>query len=230
MAEAEAERLYGLPLEEFTAARDELARRLRSDGQREEASRVASLRKPVLAAWVVNRLVRAERDQTQRLLDAAEGIKAGRSGADESFREALERLTAAARELLEREGRSPDDVVQQVASTLRAGAASEPELLASGTLTRPIEASGFGAMAGAAVAPSRRRAPSKDEKAPKPRVDRKRVEAALRALSEARDEARRLQREATEADRRAREAREDADAARERVAEAEARFVEARGG
>lgn len=230
MAEAEAERLYGLPLEEFTAARDELARRLRSDGQREEASRVASLRKPVLAAWVVNRLVRGERDQTKRLLDAAAGIKAGRSGADERFREALERLTAAARELLEREGRSPDDVVQQVASTLRAGAASEPELLASGTLTRPIEASGFGAMAGAAVAPSRRRAPSKDEKAPKPRVDRKRVGAARRALSEARDEARRLQREASEADRRARKAREDADAARERVAKAEARLAEARGG
>jgi hypothetical protein len=222
-----AEQLYALPLAEFTGARDKLARRLREEGRRDDAAAVAALRKPVLAAWVVNRLVRDEPRRTRALLDAAEGIKSGRSGDDERFREALDGLLAAARELLEREGRSPEDVVQQVASTLRAGAASEPELLASGTLTRPLEASGFAAMAGAAPVRTQKR--GRREESPKPRVDRAQIEEARRALAEARDEERRLRRAATDAERRARTARDEAEAARERVAEAEARLAKARG-
>jgi hypothetical protein len=61
VADAEAERLYGLPLDEFTAARDARARELRRDGEREKAAEVAALRKPVLAAWLVNMLARDER-------------------------------------------------------------------------------------------------------------------------------------------------------------------------
>lgn len=228
MTDAGADRLYALPLDEFTGARDELARSLRKEGRRDEAAEVAALRKPVLAAWAVNRLVREERRLTKRLIDAAAGIKAGSTNADERFREALDELLASARALVEREGRSPDDVVQQVASTLRAGAASDPELLASGTLTRPLEASGFAAMAGAAPAQPPSRAARGEKR--KPRVNRAQVEEARRALAEARDEERRLRRAATEAERRAREARDDADAARERVTESEARLADARRG
>jgi hypothetical protein len=227
VADAEAERLYGLPLDEFTAARDARARELRRDGEREKAIAVAALRKPVVAAWVVNMLARDERADMRALVGAAEGIKTGRNGADAAFRDALERLTGAGRRLLEAEGRSAEATLQQVASTLRAAAASEPELLTAGTLTQPVEASGFGAMAGAALPPPRR---GKAAKAPRPpRVDRRAVERARKAVEAAREEARSLERAAGAAEREARKARQAADAARARVAEAEQRLADTRG-
>lgn len=227
MATTDAETLYGLPLDEFTAARDERAKAHRREGRKEDAARVAALRKPVLAAWVVNRLARDERETMRGLVEAAGAIKSGGDGAERVFREALDRLTAAARSLLLAEGRAPDPVLQQVSATLRAGAASDPDALLAGTLTQPIEASGFGAMAGAALAPQPSRASRPKSK---PRVDRKAVESARRAVADAREEARRLQRAATAAERDARKARQAAEAARERLGEAEARLAEARGG
>jgi hypothetical protein len=227
VADAEAERLYGLPLDEFTAARDARARELRRDGEREKAVEVAALRKPVVAAWVVNMLARDERAHVRELVRAAEGIKAGTDGADTAFRDALERLTAAGRRLLEAEGRSTDATLHQVGSTLRAAAASEPDLLTAGTLTQPVEASGFGAMAGASLT---RPGQGKAAKAPRePRVDRRAVERARKAVEAAREEARSLERAAGAAEREARKARLAADAAQARVAEAEQRLADAGG-
>lgn len=227
MADAEAERLYGLPLDEFTAARDGRARELRRDGQKEKAAEVAALRKPVVAAWVVNMLARDERADVRELVRAAEAIRTGKAGADAAFREALDRLTVAARRLLEAEGRSADATLQQVARTLRAAAASEPDLLTAGTLTQPVEASGFGAMAGAALPPPERGKAAKAVR--EPRVDRRAIERARKALAAARDEARSLERDASAAERAARKARQAADAARARVAEAEQRLQDAGG-
>jgi hypothetical protein len=227
VADAEAERLYGLPLDEFTAARDARARELRDEGERERAAEVAALRKPVLAAWVVNMLARDERGDMRELVAAATAIKKGEEGAETAFREALERLTAAARRLLEGEGRSTEATLQQVAVTLRAAAASEPEVLAAGTLTHAVESSGFGAMAGAS--PPRSRTPTAKAEAAK-QIDRRAVARARKALAAARDEARELERTAASAEREARKARAAADQARERVAQAEARLADARAG
>ena len=58
--EDEVDRLYGLPLEEFTPARNELAKRLRKDGRKAEAARVGELAKPSLALWTVNQLARGD--------------------------------------------------------------------------------------------------------------------------------------------------------------------------
>ena len=222
----EAERLYGLPLEEFTGARDALARQLRADGRADEARDVAALRKPVLAAWVVNRLVREEREEVRALVSAAEEIKRGRDGADARFRTSLDRLTAAARASLEAAGRSPDELVQQVASTLRAGAATAPDVLLAGMLTRPLEASGFAAMAGVQAGRATRRG---GEARPSPRVDRAKLDRARREAEDARADASRLEHEAREAERAARSARARADAARKKVEQAETRLAKARG-
>ncbi len=54
--EEELDRLYALPLNEFTAARDDVAKRLRGEGERELADEVKQLRKPPIAAWLVNQL------------------------------------------------------------------------------------------------------------------------------------------------------------------------------
>ena len=223
----DAEALFGLPLDEFTTARDELAGRLRAAGRNDEAAEVAGLRKPVRAAWVVNRLARDERVQMRSLLDAAAAIRTGRSGAQDDFRDALDRLVAAGRRLLGEDGRVSEPVAQQVANTLRAGAAGAPDELAAGTLTRPLETAGFGAMAGAAppagdARGGRRSGPHR------PKVDKARVERARADVAEARDEVRRLERAAAEAERAARDARAKVETARRALARAEGRLERAR--
>ena len=219
--ETEIDRLYGLPLAEFTKERDALARRLRADNRRDDAATVAELRKPVLAAWVVNQLAREQRTDIKVLVDAAAAIRAGKPGADDRFRAAADALVRAGRELLAASGRpATDAVVRDVATTLRAAAAAEPpELLLGGRLTEPLEATGFEAMAGAAP---RRSARARREPKPPARPDRARVQQARKALAAARDEAKTLGRAAHIAEREASRLRADADAADRSVAEAEA--------
>lgn len=72
--ERELDALYQLPLDQFTAARNELAKRLSADGQAEQADRVKALRKPTVAVWLVNRLVREDELDVQRLLKAGESL------------------------------------------------------------------------------------------------------------------------------------------------------------
>src|SRR5260221_6788543 len=60
--------LYARPAEEFVAARDELARALRSEGEREAADAVKRLRRPSHAAAIVNRLARDEPELAEALL------------------------------------------------------------------------------------------------------------------------------------------------------------------
>jgi hypothetical protein len=223
--DAEIDRLYGLPLAEFTKERDALARRLRADGKRDEATAIADLRKPVLAAWVVNRLARACRTDVESLVEAAAAIRAGKPDAGERFRTIADGLARAAREVLAGADRRPSDaVLRDVATTLRAAAAAEPDVLLRGRLTEPVEATGFEAMAGAAPrrpsSPAAGRQPKKKKKKPQP--DRARVQAARNALADARDEARRLARAADAAEREASRLRADADAAGQGVADAAA--------
>ena len=223
--DADVDRLYGLPLAAFTKERDAVARRLRAEGNRDAAAAIAELRKPVLAAWVVNRLARERSEDVKALVDAAAAIRAGKLEADERFRAAADDLVRAGREVLAADGRRPTDaVLRDVATTLRAAAATEPELLLGGRLTEPVEATGFEAMAGAA---SRRPAPPRTTSKPKqaPRPDRARVQEARKALEAARGEARRLARAADAAERDARSLRADADAAEQGVVEAEAALV-----
>jgi hypothetical protein len=221
--DGEIDRLYGLSLGDFTKERDALARRLKSEGRGDEAADVGALRKPVLAAWVVNRLARERRDDVRALVEAAEAVRKGEADADERFRAIADELVRAARDVLAGEGRKATDaVVRDVATTLRSTAASDPELLTSGRLTEPVESTGFEAMAGALPAARREpRRPSRDDR----KAEKARLAEARAALAEARDEARSLGREADRAEREARRARAEAEAAEQRVAEAEERFA-----
>src|SRR6185503_7823939 len=74
--DAEAERLYVLDPEEFVAARDAAVKALRGDGKRAEAAAVAKLRKPSVAAWVVNRLARDESDLRAAITAEAKALDA----------------------------------------------------------------------------------------------------------------------------------------------------------
>src|ERR671936_661855 len=70
--EEELDRLYALPLNEFTSARDEIARRLRGEGERDLADEVKALRKPTVAVWLVNQLAREREVDIKRLLKAGD--------------------------------------------------------------------------------------------------------------------------------------------------------------
>src|SRR5206468_7086816 len=116
-AEEEIGRLYGLPLDEFTRGRDELARRVKQDGDGALAAEIKQLRKPSLPAWVVNQLARQRELDMQRLLNAGERLasaqaEAIRAQSGDAFLEArrdqqraLEALAARAREILAEAGR-----------------------------------------------------------------------------------------------------------------------------
>jgi hypothetical protein len=54
----EVDRLYSLQIEEFVAARNELSRRLKNEGDTSAADEVEQLVKPNVAAWTINQLSR----------------------------------------------------------------------------------------------------------------------------------------------------------------------------
>jgi len=215
--------LFGAPLEEFVARRDVIAKALRKQGRKEEADEVAGLRKPAVAAWVVNTLARDERGKIRALIRAAAGVKAGRKGADAAFRETVDGLTQSARAVLEAAGKRPTDaVLRDVATTLRAAAAADSELLAAGRLETVLEPSGFEAMAGATLRPRPARP------APKKVRQSACVSEAREAVDAAVAEARRLRRLAGESEREAARAARAATLAEEQLAKAERALADAR--
>jgi hypothetical protein len=170
--------LYGLPLDQFVAQRGALAKSLRADGKRDEAKTVSALRKPSVAAWAVNQLVRTQAKAFDGLLatgddlvEAQAGVLAGDRDPSElreavaSQRVAVEQLLEAAGGLLSSEGHelSPA-VLDRVADTLRA-AALDPEAreqVQRARLERELRHVGLGAggLVAAPAAPSAKSPPS----------------------------------------------------------------------
>src|SRR5882757_4492340 len=73
--EDEIDALFKLPLGEFTPARNALAARLKKAGQQAEADAAKALRKPSVAAWVVNQLHWHHRDAFDRLIEAGDRFR-----------------------------------------------------------------------------------------------------------------------------------------------------------
>jgi len=156
----EPDDLYGLPLDRFVAERAALAKALRADGRRAQATDVAGMRKPALAAWAVNQLVRTQSRAVQGLFGAGDALReaqaellAGRGdgralrAAGERERTAVERLVDAARGLLTSDGQKLSaTVVERVADTLHAAALDEDarELVREGRLERELRHVGLG--------------------------------------------------------------------------------------
>ena len=230
--ESELDDLYAAPLDQFVKVRNEIAGRLKKDGDEAAATRVAALKKPSVSAWTVNQLARSGSLDLQRLIKAGEGLEQAQSramsgedstGFEEARRDeaaAISLLRSAAKEVL-RAG-SPA-VLDRVVSTLRAGVAT-PEgraLLKQGRLTEDLEPTGFGSFAGLA-------APT-DPKTPTPRKSasgkhqekveslRKRLLKADAAAQARESEALDLEEEARDAESIAMKARKSAETARKRA-------------
>ena len=75
-----ADRLYGLTLAEFTPARDALVKEHKSD--KDLAAALKKLKKPSLAAWVVNLLVRRDAAQVDQVLVVGEALRQAQADLD----------------------------------------------------------------------------------------------------------------------------------------------------
>jgi hypothetical protein len=238
--ERELDRLYELPLSEFTAARDESAKRLRAEGQRELADQVKQLRKPTVAVWIVNRLAHDRALDVQRLLKAGEALTksqaaAAKGDAADKFAEArseeqhaLERLAGAARELAERESVGAP-AIERAIQTLRAASltAEGRELLKRGRLTEELQPPGFDALT-AGLAPKRKTKAAKPGARKNDREQRRRVlEEARERVTQLRSQERDLLKAARAAQREAERAESKAAALRKRAEDAQVKAAAA---
>jgi hypothetical protein len=249
------EDLYGLPLEEFTPARDALARELKAAGRKEEAAEVKSLRKPSLAAWALNRVARDHPEAIEGLraagADLREAQEAALSGDAGRLREAgralsdeIDRVGGLAAGALRDAGR-PASAAQQekIAGSLRTAAIDDAagDALARGVLVDELEATGFNLVSGSGAldaperpsGPARTTTPDGDGTKTLPGAERvpkkpKPSKEALEAVEAARRELRRRDSEAEDAATRARRRAERAEAAAKRAAEAQREAEEAR--
>jgi hypothetical protein len=227
--------LYGLPLEEFTKTRDDLAKELRKAGKKEAADEVKALRKPSVSAWVIDQLARRHPQEMKALVKAGDDLRKAQRGAvsgrdpeqlreaTRSHRDRLDDLTSLARHELDAGGQT----LQRVAQTLRAASIDKQasKALLAGTLATDVEQAGFGPLLSEVPLPAGRRPrPAK----PKPRKapDRSREQAAKlrRQLQEARKGAREERRRADAAAREAERAKKNAEKAEAQVGELEAQL------
>ena len=165
--------LYRLPLSEFTSARNELAKKLKADGDSEAADEVKALRKPSVAVWLVNRLTQERELDVQRLRKAGETLAQATAGhssdafldAQREQHRALARLGEAAREIAARE-KVGAPAADRAVETLRAASLTDEgrELLKRGVFTEELDPPGFEALAGLVGGPPRKSAPAKDSR------------------------------------------------------------------
>jgi len=150
-----ADGLYALPQGEFTAARDALVKEHRAD--KDLAARIKALKKPSVAAWVVNLFVRRDPDQVGQLLDvgtalreAAESLDAGQlRDLTRQRRQLTAAVTTAARRMAREEGHKvTESVADQVEATLTAAMvdAGAAEAVRSGLLVAALTSTGVDAV------------------------------------------------------------------------------------
>jgi hypothetical protein len=153
---ADLDHLYGLPLEQFTPARDAAAKEIRKAGDRETAAAVAKLPKPTPAAWTANQVAREQPELIEQMLAAGAALREAQEaavsgGGGQGLREATlaERaaveavMTAAA--AYRPAGRSLSRAMaDRLRVTLHAAAGDEAirEALAAGRLVDEAQAGG----------------------------------------------------------------------------------------
>ncbi len=104
--------LAEVPPEEFVSARDELAKRLKSEGKAEEAAAVKKLRKPTVARWVTEQVRRRHAREVDALRAASADVaQAQEAAVTRGDRDALRDATAKRRNAAEAVGRAVDQVL-----------------------------------------------------------------------------------------------------------------------
>ena len=247
----EIDRLYQLPLDEFTPARNALAK-----GAGTEAARIRALVKPPIAVWAVNQLYWKEGDLWNALLAAADNARrahravlAGKTAdvraANKVHDEAVDKALKATLALLVKADHPASDTTKHaIGTTLRALPGDEPP----GRLTQLLQPAGFDTLAGLSVAaaagtvkpfkpaptPPAAASAAPVSRTARPKVDakvltraRQAAAAADRALREAENTARRDEFERVRTEREEQRAEEAVEKARQTAERAAADLKEA---
>ncbi len=157
----DVDELFKLPLAEFIAARDSLAKRLKQNGRTDDAALVKALAKPSVSAWTVNQLYWNHRPAFEELLAAGQRFHkaqtsglaakvANMRGSLEARRAALAELSDLAASLLSDAGHNPSlDTIRRITTTLEAvsayASASDGPTL--GRLSQDVDPPGFESLA-----------------------------------------------------------------------------------
>jgi hypothetical protein len=225
MAADRVDQLYQLPLDEFTAARNALAKESGDHA-------IKKLEKPTLPAWAVNQLYWHERKLWDDVVKTStqvrtaykamlEGKKADVKAAEVFHAEAMRKARDAVRRILEGAGNAASDAVMTpVTETLDAlPTTDEP-----GRLTKPLRRTGFEALQGITITakaqPMIPRAETKKPAADESEKERRKREADQQELAMNKERLRfaeAAEREAEVAVDRAKRALERAEKTRERV-------------
>jgi hypothetical protein len=108
----EPEDLADVPPEDFVAARDAIAKQLKSDGKADEATEVKNLRKPTVTRWVADQVLRHHASDVDALRRALTRVAAAQEAAiTRGDREALTEATAERRDAMTALGHAIDDVL-----------------------------------------------------------------------------------------------------------------------
>ena len=248
--ETDIDRLYQLPLDEFTAARNVLAR-----GAGDDATDVRQLTKPSIPAWAINQLYWKGRDIYDALIESSEAVRKahkailGGRRADlrepsRAHEEAVEAALKRALEILAEAGHPATDATRQgMLTTLRALPTNETP----GRLTGTLQPGGFEMLQGLSIAGSKGTIRAKvepthidsarkdggkagrhkaDVTRPDPKLEAQRSEAA-RALREAEQASRREEFETMRATRDAEKTTKQLERAREALKTAQQVLAEA---
>jgi hypothetical protein len=150
----DADALYELRPEDFTAARNALAKELRAAGDKASAAEVAGLRRPSVGAWALNQVARQHPELIASALRAGDRLRAASEAATAGDAKGLREATAAdraagqavAKAAREHLGARADALTPALLSTLRVAALDDEiaQQLRTGTLTTEHEQAGFG--------------------------------------------------------------------------------------
>ncbi|MFJ8819228.1 hypothetical protein [Amycolatopsis thermoflava] len=209
--DAVADELYALPRDEFTSARTDRAKEAKGRDP-ELAKRISQLRKPTVAAWLVNQVSRRHPDEVGQLADLGARLRtAHQKLAGDELRtlsrqrnELIRRLSGRAGGVAGEAGVPYSDVaMRQVEDTFEA-AVSDPDAaaeVAAGRLSAALEPSSSEDWLAAALAasPKRKAAPAPAPKPPKRDPEAERRQAALEEARAKADEAEAARDEAQQA-------------------------------
>ena len=175
-----AHRLYGLRPDEFTAARTAAEKSARADGDKELAAAVKALRRPAVAAWAVNLLVRRRGELVEQVVALGEQLRQAQSLLQG---DALRNLAPQRRQLVtavaseagalaasEGDQRLSDAAVRQVEETLQAAMTDRAaaEAVRSGLLAQPLSSTGLASLAEVLAVPLEAEAPTGPEEPSRP--------------------------------------------------------------
>ena len=235
--ETEIDRLYQVPLTEFTSARNSLASKLKRAGKAKDANRVKALAKPSVSAWAVNQIYWKHRKEFDRLIRAGEEFRTAQAAqmagntadarkAGEARQDAISALSRLAADVLQNGEHSPSpETMRRISTTFEAisAYATVPGAASPGRLSEDVEAPGFDALTALLSGHLPKRASTTGEAPQKASKESAAAKASIRKAQEALHQA---ETRARDVELRLKKADGELQQAERRRAEAEEHYLE----